>query len=82
MKNQILLLFKKDLAEQVSLFKQRGVRKDIVGAISSMLLLALVYGTFIYVFAEIAKIYVDLTFADQSASFSRVWELTDRKSVV
>lgn len=76
MKNQILLLFKKDLAEQVSLFKQRGVRKDIVGAISSMLLLALVYGTFIYVFAEIAKIYVDLTFADQSASFSRVWELT------
>lgn len=58
------------------MFKQRGIRKDIVGTISSMLLLALVYGTFIYVFAEIAKIYVDLTFTDQSASFSRVLELT------
>ena len=76
MKSKILLLFKKDLAEQTSMFRQRGVRKDIVGAISSLVLLALVYGTFIYVFAEIAKIYVDLTFADANATHNRVWELT------
>ncbi len=58
------------------MFRQRGVRKDIVGTISSLLLLALVYGAFIYVFAEIAKIYVDLTFADVSSSHNRVLELT------
>lgn len=76
MKNKILLLFKKDLAENTSMFKQRGVRKDIVGSISSLLLLALVYGTFIYVFYELAKMYVDLTFAVTNAHKDRVLELT------
>ena len=76
MKSKILLLFKKDFTERMSQFKQRGIRKDIVGTISSLVLLALVYGTFIYVFAEMAKIYVELTFADTSAAHNRVLELT------
>lgn len=76
MKNKILLLFKKDLAENTAIFKQRGVRKDVVGSISSLLLLALVYGTFIYVFYELAKMYVDLTFAVTNAHKDRVLELT------
>ena len=76
MKSKILLLFKKDFAERMSMFKQKGARKDIVGSVSSLILLAVVYGTFIYVFAQLAKIYVDLTFADVSTSHNRVLELT------
>ncbi len=76
MQSKVLLLFKKDFIERMSTFRQKGVRKDIVGLISSTLLLALVYGVFIYVFAEFAGIYVGLTFGNAAEINNRIYELT------
>ncbi len=76
MQSKVLLLFKKDFIERMSTFRQKGIRKDSVGFISSFVLLAIVYGVFIYVFAEFAGLYMGLTFGNPTAAYDRAYEMT------
>lgn len=56
---QLKLLFKKDFSEwQASSFKETGKRRDWLGFISSLVLIAFIYGVFIYVFHSFAKMYL------------------------
>lgn len=68
----IKLLFKKDTIENVSSLK---VKKDILGVITSLLLITLVYGVFIYVFKNFAKIYVGTDFGNSLNQTYRIEEL-------
>lgn len=68
----IKLLLKKDTIENVSSFK---VKKDILGILTSLLLIVVIYGVFIYVFNNFAKLYVETDFGDVLAQASRVKEL-------
>ena len=70
----IRLLFKKDLIEFLSSFKQ-GKIKDVVGMISTLGIVAIVYGFFVYVFGSFAKTYVMTDFGDILAQKDRIIEL-------
>lgn len=71
---KVLLLFKKDVRDFFS-FKRSGRKRDIVGMISSILLLCLIYGVFIYVFLKFADMYLGTTFADPTVGFDRAYEI-------
>lgn len=68
----IKLLFKRDLMENVSSLKKKT---DIIGLFSSMLLILLVYGVFIYVFNNFAKMYIATDFGNSLLSVERVKEI-------
>lgn len=62
---KLKLLFKKDFSEwQASSFKETGKRRDWLGFVSSSLLIAFIYGVFIYVFHSFAKMYLSNVFDD------------------
>ena len=73
MMSYIKLLFKKDIIEGVSSFKKG--KKDILGVISSLLLLTVLYSVFIFVFNHFAKMYVGTDFGNELARESRVMEI-------
>lgn len=74
MKN-FLLLFKKDLAYFVSSYKQDRKRWDIMNILSSVVLLCIIYGVFIYVFHGFAELYLNTNFGTPDASKERAYEL-------
>lgn len=74
MKN-ILLLFKKDFTTSFSTRVKGNKRRDLFGIISTIILLAFLYGTFIYVFYAFAKFYLGSTFQVEGADKSRAFEL-------
>ncbi len=75
MKN-VALLFKKDFAEWFSSSFRKGKGKnDVFGVLFTLLLLAVLYGAFIYVFSGFAKTYIAATFGDASQTIDRAYEL-------
>lgn len=75
--NKLKLLFKKDLNEYVSTsFKEKGKQRDWLGYFSSVVLVAFIYGVFIYVFYSFAKMYLSNVYDNvQVDRFNRVSEL-------
>lgn len=72
----VKLLFKKDFAERFSsTFKRQKGKSNVFGGIATFLLLAILYGTFIFVFYRFAKMYLSMTFETASAVKSRAYEL-------
>lgn len=71
----ILLLFKKDRTEFLSSYRGDKQKRDVFGVISSVFIIALLYGTFIYVFNNFASSYLKKTFGDPSAQTTRLREL-------
>lgn len=69
----LLLLLKKDFSFFGSGKKAR--RHDMLGSISTFVLLALLYGTFIYVFYSFSKTYLNATFQVAEAAKDRAYEL-------
>lgn len=56
---KLKLLFKKDICEwKAESFKEKGQKRDRLGFISSIVLIAFIYGVFIYVFHSFAKMYL------------------------
>lgn len=70
----IKLLFKKDWIEFVSAFKQ-GKVKDVIGMFSSLCIVGIVYGFFVYVFGSFAKSYVATDFGNVILQKDRIIEL-------
>jgi len=68
----VKLLFKRDFKEAFSSVKQK---KDLIGLISSLLLIAVVYGVFVFVFNGFVKMYIKTNFGNPLNSASRVKEL-------
>lgn len=68
----IKLLLKKDAIENVSSLK---VKKDILGILTSLLLIIAIYGVFIYVFNSFAKLYIGTDFGNVLNQAARVKEL-------
>lgn len=63
--NQIYLLFKKDFTEKyASLFRKK--KKDIIGYLMTLMLILIIYGTFIYVYDKFSEMYLNQIFDDQS----------------
>lgn len=75
--NKLKLLFKKDINEYVATsFKEKGKQRDWLGYVSSVLLVAFIYGVFIYVFYSFAKMYLSNVYDNVEADrFNRVGEL-------
>lgn len=73
--SKLLLLFQKDASSKLKLFKQNKQQRDIGGLLSSVVLLCIIYGVFIYVFKAFAEMYLGSTFTDPSAGADRVYEL-------
>lgn len=72
--NKVLILFKKDFTERfLSIFKRN--KKDILGYISTILLILILYGTFIYVYYKFTKMYITKTFDDPSNEIRRLFEI-------
>lgn len=63
----VLLLLKKDRQIFLSENFNGKRRHDVFGALSTIILLALLYGTFIYVFYHFARFYMSATFEVQGA---------------
>lgn len=74
MKN-VILLFKKDLKEFSYSFRKRNKKDGVVNAISSILLTALIFGVFIYVFNEFAKMFVTCDFGKPDGKFNRIGDV-------
>lgn len=72
----VLLLLKKDRQIFLSENFNGNRRHDVFGALSTIILLALLYGTFIYVFYHFARFYMSATFEVQGAERARAFELT------
>ncbi len=74
---KLKLLFKKDFSEwQASSFKETGKRRDWLGFISSSVLIAFIYGVFIYVFHSFAKMYLSNVFDDAVGdTYRRIGEI-------
>ena len=70
---KIYLLFKKDFIESLASF--RVEKKDILGFISSSVLMALIYGVFIFVFNNFAKMYIETDFQNPILRNARVEEI-------
>lgn len=75
--NKLKLLFKKDLNEYVATsFKEKGKQRDWLGYFSSVVLVAFIYGVFIYVFYSFAKMYLSNVYDNVEVDrFNRVSEL-------
>ena len=72
----VRLLFKKDFAERFSsTFRREKGKSNVFGGISTFLLLAILYGTFVFVFYRFAKMYLSMTFEIPLAEKSRAYEL-------
>lgn len=72
----VLLLLKKDRQIFLSENFNGKRRHDVFGALSTIILLALLYGTFVYVFYHFARFYMSATFEVQGAERARAFELT------
>lgn len=73
--NQIYLLFKKDFTEKyASLFRKK--KKDIIGYLMTLMLILIIYGTFIYVYDKFSEMYLNQIFDDQSNKIKRLFELS------
>lgn len=68
----IKLLLKKDIIENISSLK---IKKDLLGILTSILLVIAIYGVFIYVFANFASIYIKTDFGNALNQNLRVKEL-------
>ena len=75
--NKLKLLFKKDINEYVATsFKEKGKQRDWLGYVSSVLLVAFIYGVFIYVFYSFAKMHLSNVYDNVEADrVNRVGEL-------
>ena len=69
----VLLLLKKDRQIFLSENFNGKRRHDVFGALSTIILLALLYGTFIYVFYHFARFYMSATFEVQGAERARAF---------
>jgi hypothetical protein len=72
---KLLLLFKKDAIDKKLAFRRDKQNRDIIGHISSLILLTIIYGVFVYVFRAFAAMYLNTTFTDPTAGRDRVYEL-------
>ena len=73
--NQTYLLFKKDFTEKyASLFRKK--KKDIIGYLMTLMLILIIYGTFIYVYDKFSEMYLNQIFDDQSNKIKRLFELS------
>ena len=73
--NQIYLLFKKDFTEKyASVFRKK--KKDIIGYLMTLMLILIIYGTFIYVYDKFSEMYLNQIFNDQSNKIKRLFELS------
>ena len=71
---KVLILFKKDFIENVlAIFKKK--KKDIFGYISILFLILILYGTFIYVYYQFTKMYINKTFDDPANEVKRLFEI-------
>lgn len=68
----VKLLFKRDILEEVSSLKKKA---DIIGMISSLLLILVVYAVFIYVFRNFANMYMNTVFGDYGLVIERIKEI-------
>lgn len=75
--NKLLILFRKDIKEYVSNnFKEQGKKKDIMGFVSSLVLIAFIYGVFIYVFKAFGEMYLSNVYDNVSVdTVNRLGEL-------
>lgn len=72
----VILLFKKDFSERHSAFKGDKAHKDLFGVISTFILLAVLYATFVFVFSRFAKTYLEAVFGEpDTEGVKRVYEL-------
>lgn len=71
----IILLLKRDFIEFSSSFRYKDRKGDIFGAISTLILSAVIFGVFIYVFNAFAKMYVGIDFGVKADAYLRVKEL-------
>ncbi len=71
----IILLLKKDFIEFTSSFRYKDKRGDVFNALSTLILSAVIFGVFIYVFNAFAKMYAGVTFGIKENAYLRVKEL-------
>lgn len=72
--SQVFLLFKKDFAEKYSnLFRKN--KSDIISYITTLLLMTVLYGTFIYVYYRFGKMYLNQIFDNPMNMELRLFEL-------
>ena len=64
-------LFKRDIKEFFTSFK----KGDVLSFLSSFFLLAIIYGSFVFVFDYISEMYINTNFGDVANSASRTTEL-------
>ena len=64
-------LFKRDIKEFFTSFK----KGDILSFLSSFFLLAIIYGTFVFVFNYLSEMYVGTNFGDLANGLKRTTEL-------
>ena len=69
--HHVKLLFKKDAIEKIS---RENRRKDLLGFFTSLILLIVIYGVFVYVFSKFAKIYLETDFGDVGSRVNRLYE--------
>lgn len=74
MKN-VFLLLKKDVTTYFSSYRRGKKHRDIFGVFTTLMLVGLIYGTFIFVFNKFATAYSKYVYADVNALASRVREL-------
>ncbi len=74
----VYLLFKKDFNERYSsVFKRDKAHKDIFGVISTFILLAVLYATFVFVFSRFANTYLSAVFGEpDTEGVKRIYELS------
>ena len=71
---QVFLLFKKDFTEKYSnLFRKN--KSDIISYITTLLLMTVLYGTFIYVYYRFGKMYLNQIFDNPMNMELRLFEL-------
>lgn len=72
--SQVFLLFKKDFTEKYSnLFRKN--KSDIISYITTLLLMTVLYGTFIYVYYRFGKMYLNQIFDNPMNMELRLFEL-------
>lgn len=71
---KIIILLKKDFTEYfLSIFKRP--KKDIINIVSSIILITIIYGTFIFVFYKFVEMYLGLIFDNPLNKEKRLFEL-------
>lgn len=69
--HHVKLLLKRDAIESIYGNKQK---KDLLGFFSSVFLLIVIYGVFVYVFSHFARLYIETDFGNASARYDRLLE--------